>query len=58
VAARLIKKYGDELMTDEPDFEEGEKTRYGRLILPDRSGGMGPIYVARFIRCPAIGGEG
>jgi 16S rRNA (cytosine1407-C5)-methyltransferase len=50
VAERLIKKYGSELTTDEADFEEGEKTRYGRIILPDRSGGMGPIYTARFIK--------
>jgi 16S rRNA (cytosine1407-C5)-methyltransferase len=47
VAERLIKKYGGELMIDAPDFEEGEKTRYGRIILPDR-GGLGPIYAARF----------
>jgi 16S rRNA (cytosine1407-C5)-methyltransferase len=33
---------------DPPDFPEGEATRYGRIILPDLSGGMGPMYVARF----------
>jgi 16S rRNA (cytosine1407-C5)-methyltransferase len=47
VAERLIKKYGEELVIDAPDFEEGEKTRYGRIILPDHEG-MGPIYAARF----------
>jgi hypothetical protein len=30
----------------EPAFSEGEKTRYGRIILPDVSDGMGPLYVA------------
>ena len=33
---------------DPPGFSEGEATRYGRIILPDLSGGMGPMYVARF----------
>ena len=45
--AQLMEKYaGIEL--DEPEFPEGEKTMYGKLILPDNSGGMGPMYVARF----------
>jgi 16S rRNA (cytosine1407-C5)-methyltransferase len=33
---------------DRPDFAEGEAAEYGRIILPDRTGGMGPMYVARF----------
>jgi len=46
--SRLFSKYAGLLAPDEPDFPEGEKTRWGRLILPDVSGGMGPMYVARF----------
>ena len=46
--SRLLEKYAGKIEMDEPDFSEGEKTRYGRLILPDVSGGMGPMYVARF----------
>jgi 16S rRNA (cytosine1407-C5)-methyltransferase len=48
VAARLGNKYGAAVIADEPDFPEGEKTRYGRIILPDAAGGIGPMYVARF----------
>jgi 16S rRNA (cytosine1407-C5)-methyltransferase len=48
VVSRLLKKYLNEVLPDEPDFPEGEKTALGRLILPDESGGMGPLYVARF----------
>ena len=51
--SRLLEKYAGNVALDGPDFEgtgftEGEKTTYGRLILPDESGGMGPMYVARF----------
>jgi 16S rRNA (cytosine1407-C5)-methyltransferase len=38
------------LVLDRPDFAEGEATEYGRIILPDRAGGMGPLYVARFFK--------
>jgi 16S rRNA (cytosine1407-C5)-methyltransferase len=48
VAARLWEKYGDALMQDEVDFREGEKTQFGRILLPDRTEGMGPLYVTRF----------
>jgi 16S rRNA (cytosine1407-C5)-methyltransferase len=48
VARRLFEKYRDEAALDPPDFSEGEATEFGRLILPDRSGGYGPLYVARF----------
>ncbi|MDR2842070.1 MAG: 16S rRNA methyltransferase [Spirochaetaceae bacterium] len=50
VAARLIKKYGDAVELCPPDFEEGEKTEYGKIILPDSCEGMGPMYVARFVK--------
>ena len=48
VVSRLLEKYGGEALVEEPAFSEGEPTQHGRLILPDRSGGMGPMYVARF----------
>jgi 16S rRNA (cytosine1407-C5)-methyltransferase len=49
VAERLLTKYRDRVTLDPPDFSEGEQTRFGRIILPDRSGGCGPMYVARFL---------
>jgi 16S rRNA (cytosine1407-C5)-methyltransferase len=58
VAGRLVKKYGREITIDEPDFSEGEKTILGRIILPDNSGGMGPMYVARFRKAPGGGTSG
>jgi len=45
---KLMEKYSGQVELDEVDFSEGEKTRYGRLILPDAFDGMGPMYVARF----------
>jgi 16S rRNA (cytosine1407-C5)-methyltransferase len=48
VASRLLEKYGAEVIPEEPGFSEGEATQQGRIILPDRTGGMGPMYVARF----------
>ncbi|MDR2143686.1 MAG: 16S rRNA methyltransferase [Treponema sp.] len=50
VAEKLLAKYGNRAAFDPPDFSEGEQTRFGRIILPDRSGGSGPLYVARFIK--------
>jgi 16S rRNA (cytosine1407-C5)-methyltransferase len=47
VARRLFAKYGGEAALDPPDFIEGEKTEFGRIILPDKDG-IGPMYVARF----------
>jgi 16S rRNA (cytosine1407-C5)-methyltransferase len=52
VVSRLVKKYGLAAIRDDPDFSEGEKTEYGRIILPDECGGMGPMYVARFVKGP------
>lgn len=48
VALKLLKKYKTAVALDPPDFAEGEKTKFGRIILPDVCDGMGPIYVARF----------
>jgi 16S rRNA (cytosine1407-C5)-methyltransferase len=47
VVSRLLEKYGGEALVEKPPFAEGEATQHGRLILPDRAGGMGPMYVAR-----------
>jgi 16S rRNA (cytosine1407-C5)-methyltransferase len=57
VAARLTEKYRGLVLPDEPEFPEGEKTRCGRIILPDRSAGMGPLYVARFKKAAPRPGE-
>jgi 16S rRNA (cytosine1407-C5)-methyltransferase len=53
VAGRLLEKYGRNsrkgaAFLDPPDFSLGEAGPYGRIILPDTSGGWGPMYVARF----------
>ena len=48
VAERLIQKYQTRVLLDSPDFTDGEKTQYGRIIMPDECDGMGPMYVARF----------
>jgi 16S rRNA (cytosine1407-C5)-methyltransferase len=50
VASRLLKKYGDSAAIDKPDFAEGEETETGRVILPDRENGIGPMFVARFLK--------
>ncbi|MDR1419855.1 MAG: 16S rRNA methyltransferase [Treponema sp.] len=52
VAGRLPAKYGGKAVFEDPGFEEGEKTRYGRIMLPDRERGLGPMYVARFRKSP------
>jgi len=44
---RLFEKYEGKIDSDVPDIV-GEKTKYGRLILPDASGGMGLMFIARF----------
>jgi 16S rRNA (cytosine1407-C5)-methyltransferase len=48
VAERLLKKYQSQVILDPPQFTEGEKTLYGKIIMPDQCDGMGPMYVARF----------
>lgn len=50
VVRRLMKKYKAQVQLYRPDFSEGEDTEFGKHILPDTSGGMGPMYVARFIK--------
>jgi 16S rRNA (cytosine1407-C5)-methyltransferase len=51
VMAKLFEKYGAQAELDPPEFTEGEKTEFGRLILPD-NGGSGPLYVARIRKLP------
>jgi 16S rRNA (cytosine1407-C5)-methyltransferase len=53
VVRRLIEKYGAAAEPEPPDFSEGEQTEFGRLILPDTAGGIGPMYVARFKKTQA-----
>jgi 16S rRNA (cytosine1407-C5)-methyltransferase len=55
VVARLVAKYGVEVVIDKADFTEGAETRFGRLILPDETGGLGPMYIARVFRCGTAG---
>ena len=50
VVERLFSKYGTQVSIDLPDFEIGENTKYGRMIMPDQCDGMGPMYVARFFK--------
>ena len=50
VAARLAAKYGERLRFDPPAFDGGERTEFGLVILPDRAGGAGPMYVCRTLR--------
>ena len=46
--SRLLEKYSGEIELETPEFGAGEKTKYGRLILPYLFDGMGPMFVARF----------
>jgi 16S rRNA (cytosine1407-C5)-methyltransferase len=50
VVERLLDKYRSAAVLDEVSFSQGEKTRRGRIILPDAWEGMGPIYVARIAK--------
>jgi 16S rRNA (cytosine1407-C5)-methyltransferase len=56
VVSRLFAKYREDLIQDEPGFAEGEKTKYGRIILPDACQGMGPMYVAAFLKRESAAG--
>jgi 16S rRNA (cytosine1407-C5)-methyltransferase len=59
VVSRLAAKYRGGAVLDFPGFPEGERTEYGRLILPDTARGIGPMYVARFRKAGELrGGPG
>jgi len=48
--SKLMEKYFQNIKPDEVDYTTwtyGENTKYGRLILPDVSDGMGPMYITR-----------
>jgi 16S rRNA (cytosine1407-C5)-methyltransferase len=45
VVARLLKKYGGQFEILAADLPGSEPTDYGSIILPDSSGGIGPMYV-------------
>jgi 16S rRNA C967 or C1407 C5-methylase (RsmB/RsmF family) len=48
VVARAMAKYGADISVHRPGHIVGaEATEYGLSILPDRSGGAGPMYVCR-----------
>lgn len=48
---RLFAKYGDAVQLDPlPDDGASERTAHGVIYLPDRAGGAGPLYIARFRR--------
>lgn len=47
VIRKLTVKRGAEVLLDGPELAIGEPTELGWLILPDRCGGLGPIYIAR-----------
>jgi 16S rRNA (cytosine1407-C5)-methyltransferase len=52
VVGRLRQKWGDALAIDAPTGGAWEAGDYGSSLLPDRSGGRGPLYVARFRKLP------
>jgi len=47
VVARLAAKHGTSLAFDPPSLDRGERTEHGLIVLPDRAGGAGPMYVCR-----------
>jgi 16S rRNA (cytosine1407-C5)-methyltransferase len=47
VVARLDDKYGGLFAFDTPSCDRGESAGPGIIILPDRSGGAGPLFVCR-----------
>lgn len=50
VAARLVAKHGEGLEILGADIPGSEPTALGRIVLPDASGGGGPMYVFRVRR--------
>lgn len=52
VIAKLMKKRAGLVTLIKPEGEEGESTEHGRIILPDRCGGSGPIYWCKIQKIP------
>ncbi len=46
VIRKLLKKRGPSAMIQTESTNPGEATEFGRIILPDRNNGIGPIYYA------------
>jgi 16S rRNA (cytosine1407-C5)-methyltransferase len=52
VVERLAEKHGGEAHIDAPSGEPWEPRSLGSILLPDRSAGAGPMYVARIRKLP------
>ena len=50
IVARLERKRPGRIIVAKTEQTLGEATKYGRMILPDRYDGMGPIYYSLIIR--------
>ena len=46
IIARLMKKHPGEIRELPIALEYGEEREHGAIVLPDRSGGRGPMYAA------------
>lgn len=46
IIKRFMRKHPDEAEEIEINLEFGEKREYGTIVLPDKSGGRGPMYAA------------
>jgi 16S rRNA C967 or C1407 C5-methylase (RsmB/RsmF family) len=57
VLDKLFTKYPGAAELLPPALDEGNATPYGRLILPDSDGGMGPMFIARFRKLREGGSE-
>ncbi len=53
VIRRLVHKYGGRFNVTETSIAHGEPTEFGRILLPDRAEGMGPLFVCRICKKPA-----
>ncbi|RKX91173.1 MAG: RsmB/NOP family class I SAM-dependent RNA methyltransferase, partial [Spirochaetes bacterium] len=47
---KLYKKRTGKFKLVTPDIPFGEPTKYGWHILPDTTGGRGPMYIAKIVR--------
>ena len=57
VLDRIFAKYPAAAEAAPPPVNEGTATPYGRLILPDSDGGLGPMYIARLRKLPREDGS-
>ena len=47
IVARFMKKHPGEAEEIGVELEGGEKRKHGMIVLPDKAGGRGPLYVAK-----------